>query len=46
MNEYFKLMLAAKASKKPSFMYKGSKYVRKMHSIRPGAKPVAIYKKA
>jgi len=46
MNEYFKLMLAAKASKKPSFMYKGSKYVRKMHALKPGMKPVAIYKKA
>ena len=46
MNEYFKLVLAAKSAKKASFMYKGNKYVRKMHSLRPGSKPVAIYKKA
>ena len=46
MNDYFKLMLAAKKANKPSFTYKGPKYVRKLHSIRPGVTPIAIYKKA
>ena len=46
MNEYFKLMLKAKAANKPSFVYKGSKYVKKLHALKPGMKPVAIYKKA
>ena len=39
-------MLAAKAAKRPSSMYKRSKYVRKIQSLKPGATPVAIYKKA
>mmetsp|Transcript_11238 Transcript_11238/g.27473 ORF Transcript_11238/g.27473 Transcript_11238/m.27473 type:complete len:106 (+) Transcript_11238:157-474(+) len=31
VNEFFKLMLAAKAAKKPSFVYKGTTYVGKPH---------------
>jgi hypothetical protein len=40
MNEYFTAMLQAKKANKPSFMYKGHKYVRKMN------KNIVVYKKA
>ena len=46
LNEYFKKMLAAKQKKAPSFVYKGNKYMRKLHALKPGMTPVAIYKKA
>jgi hypothetical protein len=46
LNEYFKKMLVAKQKKAQSFVYKGSKYIRKMHALKPGMTPVAIYKKA
>ena len=36
MSEYFKLMLKAKAANKQSFVYKGSKYVKKIHALKPG----------
>ena len=40
MNEYFKMMLAAKKSNKKSFMYNGNKYVRKLN------KNIVVYKRA
>jgi hypothetical protein len=40
MNEYFKMMLQAKKANKPSFTYKGHKYVRKVN------KNIVVYKKA
>ena len=45
LNDYFVKMLDAKKRGLASFTYKGSTYVRKMNSIRDGAKAVPIYKK-
>ena len=40
MNDYFKMMLAAKKANKTSFMYNGKKYVRKVN------KNIVVYKRA
>jgi hypothetical protein len=46
LNDYFKKLLEAKKKGAASFMYKGKKYERKMHSIRKGAPAMPIYKAA
>lgn len=46
LNAYFKKLMDAKSKNLASFEYKGAKYVRSMHAIRPGATKVPIYKKA
>ena len=45
LNAYFKKLMDAKSKNLDSFEYKGAKYVRSMHAIRPGATKVPIYKK-
>ncbi len=51
LNAFMKAKEAARKANKKSFQYKNKagqvkRYVRKMHAIRPGAKPVAVYKLA
>jgi hypothetical protein len=44
LNEFFKLMIAAKKSNAPSFKYKGKTYKRKVGTKKN--KTMVVYKKA